>query len=109
MGNFTLSIRFSPSHGENWWLTGVYGPCRYRERGDFWEELASLYGLCRDNWCLGGDFNIVRFPSEKKGEGGNRITKGMRDFDAFINETNLRDPNVNNVEFTCQMADLILG
>lgn len=70
MGNFSLSIRFSPTHGESWWLTGVYGPFRYRERSKFWEELASLYDLCGDKWCLRGDFNIVRFLSKKAREGG---------------------------------------
>lgn len=91
-GKFTLSIRFTSNQSESWWLTGVYGPCRYRERNEFWEELASLYGLCGDKWCVGGDFNVIRYPSEKKGENVVRKTRSMREFDDFINETHLRDP-----------------
>ena len=100
-GSFSLSIHLSPLQGESWWLSGIYGPCRYREREEFWEELAGLYGFCGDRWCLGGDFNIVRFPYEKLGVAGRgRLSKSMKDFNTFINETGLRDLNLTNAEFT---------
>lgn len=34
------------------------------------------------------------------GSGDGRVTKSMKEFDSFINETNLRDPNLCNLEFT---------
>ena len=71
-----------------------YGSCRYRERFEFWEELAGLFGLF-GSLELGRDFNVVRFPSKMLGGEGRRATRSMRDFDNFINETGLRDVNIN--------------
>ncbi|KAK9942585.1 hypothetical protein M0R45_008239 [Rubus argutus] len=82
----------------NWWLSGVYGPNKAREREDFWQELAGLYGLCEPRWCVGGDFNVVRFPSEKSN--GGRMTRSMRSFNSFLQDTLMRDPNLLNAEFT---------
>ncbi|BFG19399.1 hypothetical protein CerSpe_056730 [Prunus speciosa] len=98
VGEFSVSIRIVESIGTEWWLSRIYGPCRQRERNRFWEELADLYGYCGDMWCLGGDFNVVRFSVEKSNEG--RVTKSMRDFNDFIQDTNLRDPNLLNASFT---------
>ncbi|KAK9930653.1 hypothetical protein M0R45_027684 [Rubus argutus] len=46
VGLFSVSIKMKGMNGIDWWLTGVYGSNGYRERVSFWEELASLYGLC---------------------------------------------------------------
>ena len=61
LGNFSASVFLHPiGGGEEWWLTGVYGPCNSRDRKDFWIEVASVYGLCGDKWCVGGDLNVAR-------------------------------------------------
>ncbi|RVW80633.1 Protein OSB2, chloroplastic [Vitis vinifera] len=39
----------------------VYGPSVRRHREDFWEELGAIRGLSQDPWCIGGDFNVVKF------------------------------------------------
>lgn len=97
VGVFSVSIQIEESAGNCWWLSSIYGPCKHRDRRSFWEELADLYGLCGDNWCLGGDFNVVRFNSEKSN--GGRETVSMRYFNGFIQETNLRDPRLLNASF----------
>ena len=38
-----------------WWLSGVYGPNSYRERGSFWDELVGLNSICWSNQCVSGD------------------------------------------------------
>ncbi|KAK9943830.1 hypothetical protein M0R45_009426 [Rubus argutus] len=95
---FSVSIKIQAINGQDWWLSGVYGPNKVRDKDDFWEELAGLYGLCGPRWCVGGDFNVVRFPSEKSN--GGRMTRSMRVFNNFLQDTNMRDPNLLNAEFT---------
>ncbi|KAJ0100234.1 hypothetical protein Patl1_19749 [Pistacia atlantica] len=70
-------------------------------RTSFWEGLAGLFGLCSPNWCLGGDYNLVRFISEKSN--GGRESSSMRLFNSFVKETELIDPELNNAEFTCNI------
>jgi hypothetical protein len=41
-------------------------------------------------WCIGGDFNATRFPSEKLG--GQHFTPAMTDFSEFISSCELLDP-----------------
>ncbi|VVA41200.1 PREDICTED: RNA-directed DNA polymerase, partial [Prunus dulcis] len=98
IGEFSVSIRILDASGGDWWLSGIYGPCHPRDRRRFWEELAGLFGLCGNKWCIGGDFNVVRFVSEKSN--GGRMTSSMKTFNDFIDDTNLRDPNLLNASFT---------
>ncbi|KAM2738015.1 hypothetical protein PS2_025511 [Malus domestica] len=98
VGVFSVSIKIRELNGLEWWLSGVYGPCKYRERQDFWEELAGLYGLCSPRWCVGGDFNVVRFENEKSN--GGRSTASMRIFNQFIQDSELIDPDLLNAQFT---------
>lgn len=98
IGEFSVSIRIIDVSGGDWWLSGIYGPCQPRDRRRFWEELAGLFGLCGHKWCIGGDFNVVRFVSEKSN--GGRMTSSMKNFNDFIDDTNLRDPCLLNAAFT---------
>ena len=65
-----------------WVFIGVYGPVCSRDREDFWEELGSVKGLWSDPWCVGGDFNLVRFLEERsRGDG---LTASMRRFSKVL-------------------------
>ena len=88
VGRFLVSIEVEEEDG-SWWFTGVYGPNDYRERKEFWEELYGLHTICGPNWCLGGDFNVVRYCHEKFPP--SRRTRSVRLFDEFIRELELRD------------------
>ena len=44
--NFSMSVKIKEGEEKFWRFTGVYSAFRYKERKEFWEELASLYGLC---------------------------------------------------------------
>ena len=44
-------------------LTRVYGPTMKQYKELFWEELGTIQGLWSDPWCIGGDFNVIKFPS----------------------------------------------
>ena len=52
-------------------------------------ELGAICGLWEDLWCIGGDFNVVRFPEEIRN--APRLTAGMRRFPEVIWDLGLRD------------------
>ena len=64
----------------------------------FLEELAGLYVVCSLNWCVGGDFNVVKFSYDKSNRG--RETSSMKMFNEFIRESKLTDPELINASFT---------
>jgi hypothetical protein len=63
-----------------------------------WQELASLYSLWGSPWCIGGDFNVVRFPSERSG--GHRLSTTMQGFLDFIAALGLIDSQLKGGTFT---------
>ena len=90
VGIFSISCRFKNCEdGFMWFFTGVYGPTMKRYREPFWEELGAIRGLWSDPWCIGGDFNVIRFPSERSRVG--RLSGPMRRFSEVLDELALRD------------------
>jgi len=85
---------------ETYLLTNVYGPQRMDEKLKFLNSLEDL----RDRhvglpWILGGDFNMFKSLSEKKG--GTRISgKDSLAFQTFIDNMKLVDIVTNNGLFT---------
>ena len=67
----------------------MYGPVCSGDREEFWEELGSVKGLWSNPWCVGGDFNLVRFPEERSSGGG--LTASMRRFSEVLEDLELRD------------------
>lgn len=48
-------------------------------------------------WCIGGDFNVTCFPSERSGE--SRLCPAMGDFSDFIFDMELLDLPLEGVCF----------
>ena len=66
MGRFSVSCKFtSVEYQFIWAFTGVYGPNLQRDRRFLWKELCGLNSWWSVPWCVGGDFNVVRFPSKQ--------------------------------------------
>ncbi|PON52440.1 hypothetical protein TorRG33x02_308330, partial [Trema orientale] len=40
--------------------SGNYGPSRALCREFFSDEFGGLWSICRQNWCIGEDFNVIR-------------------------------------------------
>jgi hypothetical protein len=78
--------------------TGVYGPNIDRERGLMWDELAGIRSWSGVPWCVGGDFNVVRFPLERMGSVG--FFPAMYDFSNFISVNGLIDTSLSGGNFT---------
>ena len=90
VGLFSISCRFkNVSDQFEWAFIGIYGPNLNRKCQFMWEELAGLNNRSNLPWCLGGDFNVIRFPSERLRAG--RFTRSMYDFSDFISLHGLMD------------------
>ena len=99
IGNFSVSCCFkNVEAGFCWVFTGVYDPVVGRFREDFWEELGTIRGLWQDPWCLGGDFNVIRFLGERNSI--SRLSSAMRRFSEIIEDLELRDLPLQGGSFT---------
>lgn len=96
VGNFSVSIKIE--NGDlPWWFSRIYGPCRAAGRSEFWDELAGLGKICGSRWCLGGDFNVIKFAAEKNKP--MRARRSMRFFNE-ISDLSLTDPPLYIEEIT---------
>jgi len=58
-----------------WGLIGVYGPNDDNLRYACFDESKLFMALWNIPWCLGGDFNVVRFLVERSS--GGRLSSAM--------------------------------
>ena len=79
-------------------LSGTYGPSRALHREFFSDELGGLWSICGQNWCIGGDFNVIREVREKCKS--STITRSMKVFDGLIREMGLKYLPLRNAMFT---------
>lgn len=70
-------------------FVNVYAPNDVVDRRGVWDELLRLKGNSQIPWCMGGDFNEIRAPSERVG--CSSMERGMRDFVEFCNNMELED------------------
>ena len=70
-------------------LSGAYGPNVDRDRQLLWEELAGIRSWWNVPWCVGGDFNVVRFPLERLG--AESFTPAIYKFSDFIADHGVLD------------------
>ena len=83
-----ISCKFrNVSDQKDWAFSGVYGPNINRERNVMWEELAGVASWWGVPWIVGGDFNAVRFPSERLG--AMHFTPARCGFSEFISSCGL--------------------
>lgn len=85
VGTFSTSVLLKDVNSNTTWIvTGVYGPTNSRQRGLFWSELNSIRNKWSGYWCIHGDWNVVKFPSERSG--CNFLTLEMTDFSDWIKQ-----------------------
>uniref|UniRef100_A0A2N9GTW6 Reverse transcriptase domain-containing protein n=1 Tax=Fagus sylvatica TaxID=28930 RepID=A0A2N9GTW6_FAGSY len=102
-GTYSISCRFREvASGFEWAFSGVYGPKRTVERSLMWEELASVTAWWEVPWCVGGDFNVARYPTERAGAAD--ISPSMREFSDFIFSMGLIDLPMEGGSFTWSNA-----
>ncbi|KAG6633159.1 hypothetical protein CIPAW_12G029100 [Carya illinoinensis] len=90
MGRYTVACSFKcVSNKFLWAFAGVYGPNPDTDRRLLWEELAGIHSWWEVPLCIGGDFNVVRFPSEVFG--CRRLRLAMEEFSECVFDLNLVD------------------
>jgi exonuclease III len=90
MGRYVVACSFrNVEDGLVWAIAGVYGPNCNNFRRFLREELAGLMSLWDMPWCIGGDFNVTLFHSERSG--GARLRRAVTDFVDFIADQGLMD------------------
>ena len=90
VGHYSVSCKFKVvSSGLVWGFSGVYGPLRAVERRLMWEELEGVGAWWDVPWRVGGDFNTVRYPSERVGSSS--FSPSMQDFLEFISSMGFID------------------
>ena len=81
-----------------WICSGVYGPTEGSIRDVLWVELDTVRSRWLLAWCLFGDFNIIRYPSERLG--CSSFGLAMFKFSDFIAKHSLVDLPLEGGEFT---------
>lgn len=85
-------------------VVNIYSQGGFVERRHLYEvPRMSKGGFGKGLWCMVGDFNVVRSPSERRGSSGFPREYGsvlMRDFNRFINDMFLNDLPLLGQKFT---------
>ena len=81
-----------------WACSGVYGPNEDSQRGALWEELSRMHSRWNTTWCVFGDFNTIRYPSERFG--CEAFSPAMFAFSDFIEANYLVDLPLEGALFT---------
>ncbi|KAG9440626.1 hypothetical protein H6P81_020791 [Aristolochia fimbriata] len=99
-GQYSLAVHFrSLKDNKHWVALSVYGPTTYSQRQDFRYELSAIIQLWSLPWIVGGDFNVIRYCSEKSG-GRNCLTPSMLQFNELVDELSLIEPALTGAQFT---------
>lgn len=84
-------------------FVNVYAPCDMLGKRLLWDKLISLKNsVSSDLWCVSGDFNAVRSPSERRGATGMSSSQRREaaDFNEFIDRMELLDIPLVGRKFT---------
>ena len=90
VGHFSVSCKFKNVGDQfEWAFIGIHGPNLNRRRHIMLNKLVGLNSWWNLPWCLGGNFNVIRFPLERLGAVS--YTWSMFDFFDFISLHGLMD------------------
>ena len=115
MGHFSVSYKFKNVGDQfEWAFIGIYGPNSNKKRKKMWEKLIRLISWWDLPWCLGGDFNIICFPSKRVGVVS--YTRAMNEFSDFISLHGLMDIpmkgglyTLSNTSFTSRIDQFLFS
>ncbi|XP_028083304.1 uncharacterized protein LOC114284569 [Camellia sinensis] len=82
----------------------IYAPNEVLGRRQLWESLVGIHQHFPNPWCVGGDFNEIRFMGERKGCLSR--DRRMKDFNDFVEKLELTDMALLGKQYTwCNAMD----
>ena len=96
---FSVSVLLRGVVGDFVWACiGVYGSNDDGQQVSLWEGLSQVHARWPMAWCVVGDFNIIRYPSERLG--CESFSPIMLAFSDFIENNSLVDLPLEGASFT---------
>jgi len=83
---------------KKWNFINAYGAAQEENKNEFLSELANFCSNNKDPFLIGGDFNIIRYSSEKKNKGG--LHKHSSLFNSIITNFELIDIHLTGGKYT---------
>ncbi|XP_057792009.1 uncharacterized protein LOC131008911 [Salvia miltiorrhiza] len=89
------------SENLNGCLINIYAPQCFNARETLWDSLGVVVRQNRDSSiCIAGDFNSIRYESERVGRGTQFSTRDLNAFDNFIRANDLTEIRLQGRSFT---------
>ncbi|XP_019223731.1 PREDICTED: uncharacterized protein LOC109205471 [Nicotiana attenuata] len=81
------------------YITALYAKCTPKERRELWSSLELTNLQVNGPWCIGGDFNVILDPDEKKGGRPHRMNKSL-EFSTCIDNCGMMDLDFVGPKYT---------
>lgn len=94
-----ITIQLQNGGGGEFIITFVYASCDRSVRRTLYQELQQFGGYLQKPWMLGGDFNAILSPEEKKG-GTMGFINSLIEFQEFVARAGLLDAGYSGNPFT---------
>ncbi|XP_028105623.1 uncharacterized protein LOC114304685 [Camellia sinensis] len=85
-------------------LVNIYAPNKVLRRRQLWDSLVSIHQHFPNPWCVGADFNEIRYMGERKCCSSRE--RGMKDVNEFVKKLELIDMPLLGRQYTwCNALD----
>lgn len=92
--------------GVRFTVLNVYAPCDVNRQQLLWHTISDRMVTLRDvNICVCGDFNVVRYPEERRSVGSAAVNTGSASFNAMIDVNCFVDLPLRGRKFTWCRGD----
>lgn len=81
------------------WITVVYAKTSTRRGKSLWKSVNDMSNHINGPWSIGGDFNVIMDPNEKKGGRIHRLSKSM-DFIRCMEDCGMADAGYTGINYT---------
>lgn len=97
---------FLVEDGKDCFVINIYAPNYATSRYELWDQLSTLIEQRKEDYlCIVGDFNSIRFGSERCGRGSYWNRGDIANFNNFILDNNLVDLQLSGKRYTWYRPD----